>query len=175
MNLMRIRIKLIRFSEKVLSKLLGRYWDNVSYQNHIKTCMDPVFWKTHKTKKINPYFAKWGFRISMLENDYYEMSTGVKSDLYVPFFIWKLMIYSFLNRDAWRFAYSDKNVFSRLLNLQKENSEKGFAVPESVFWCSNGCFFEKDFVPSTKEKCVDFLQNVQEDLIIKPSVESLLS
>lgn len=172
MKWMKIRLKVLRLCQKILSALLGSYWDNVYYQEHIESCMDPVFFKKHKTKKINPYFAKWGVRVSMLENDYYEMSTGVKSDLYVPYVVWKVMIYSFLNRDAWRFAYADKNVFSRLLNFQSRNSTKGFAMPESVFSCSNGFFFEEGLVPSTKERCVDFLLNAREDFIIKPSVES---
>lgn len=132
--------------------------------------MCPEFpWKKYEKKK-NPYFKKWGFNVSQMVSEYYSRVSGIKADHYVTRAMAKLYIYPYLDRYDFVPAYMDKNTQKALLRLP----EDGFDVlmPDDVIYNSNGVFFRQNQKECTREEALDILTSYEEDLILKPSVDS---
>lgn len=145
------------------------YRDN--RKNFFKKVMDPSFpWKNYKGS--NPYFKKWGFDFPMYETEYYCQNTGVRSDLYLPISFYKRYVFPYLDHDSWHWGYADKNMFSRLLAIEEAQKHVDVMIPECVVCCDNGRYYKGNLIPSTQEEIIKVLCDVDEDLIIKPSVES---
>lgn len=139
----------------------------------IKKMMDPSFdWKKY-AHKYNPYFLKWGYKFPMYEFEYYAQNTGVKSDLYLPIRLYQKYIFNYLDHDMWHWGYADKNMFSRLLDIKEAQKHVDVLLPECVACCDNGRYF----INGAENSCcfddvVMAVMQTQEDLIIKPSIQS---
>lgn len=134
--------------------------------------MDPTFpWKQYMGIQ-NEYFAKWGLSVSNMECEYFAQCSGVKSDVYIPYYVWKYYIYPYLNKDSWRYPYSDKNMIQRILRLDRLSSVLDISLPESVVSNIGGQYYRNGVEPSNLRECVDALVKETEELIVKPSVES---
>lgn len=137
-----------------------------------KAMMDPAFpWQKYEGQ-INPYFLKWGFEIPMLESAYYSEVSGIKADHYVPMTLYFNYIYPYLNRDAWRWAYTDKNMFSRILDIRSAQQEIDVRMPETLVCCTNGRLFVGELKPAGEDEVLDLLEAYGGDVIIKPTVGS---
>ena len=150
--------------------------EELTYQNGIKSfkqkIMDPEFdWKPY-VKAINPYFEKHGFRYSMLDSEYYYQCNGIKSDLYLPLSFYTMFLYPYLNPERWRIAYTDKNMFSRFLNIKEAQKHIDIQMPECIVYCDNGCFYKPDDEPCDREEAINLILDCKEDMIIKPTLNS---
>lgn len=162
---------------KVVSPVVRRYKHKRllkdSYAHFRTKFMDPHYpWKRYM-KTRNAYFAKWGFDVSDMECIYFEKCSGIHSDIYIPFYIWKNYIYSYLNQDAKRFSYADKNMFQRLLQLDRLSSKLDITLPQTIVSNMCGIYYKNGDTAVTQEDCVAVLSQMDEDVIIKPTVESL--
>lgn len=143
-----------------------------SLQAFKKKIMDPKFDSSSCERNINPFFAKYGFKFSMLESEYYSICTGVKSDMYLPIMLYNKYIYPFLNPDAWRMGYCDKNMFTRLLNIKEAQKHIDILVPEYIVYCDNGRFFKPEDYLCSREEAIAIVCEYKEDFIIKPTLDS---
>lgn len=128
-----------------------------------------------KYRKNNPYYLKYGFKFPMYEFEYYAANSGVKSDLYLPDKFFKLYIIPYLNHIAWQSGYTNKNIMSRLLDIDEaQQNHIDVLVPECVTYCDNGRYFlfEKTYRPCMHDESVQAVLQSSGDLIIKPTVQS---
>lgn len=159
-----------RLVHAVRKKRIQKVIETSSYSHFRQKFMDPSFdWKKYKNTE-NEYFKKWGFKVSNMEAEYFSICSGVKSDLYLPFSIWKYYIYSYLNKDPWRYAYSDKNMFHRLLDINNKSSF--IKLPEVITYNMSGIYYNSEHNVITQDECVELILQYPEDLIIKPTVDS---
>lgn len=133
--------------------------------------MDPKFESAKYEKEINPYFEKYGFRISRLEAEYFGRCSGVKSDLYIPVGMWSRFIHPYLNRPQFRVAYQNKNLFHRFLDIADAQKYVDILEPETVAYNDNGRFYTAEKFCS-REEAISAVLNYGKDLIIKPTIES---
>ncbi len=132
--------------------------------------MAPQFpWKKY-VGKSNPYFKKWGFKVSQLDAEYYSRVSGVKADHYVTRSMAVHYIYPYLDRYDFVPAYMDKNIQNKLLQLP--DKELGVLTPEAVIYNSNGVLFKGNDEECTFDEALDILIDYGQELILKPSVET---
>ena len=132
--------------------------------------MCPDFeWKKY-VHKTNPYFKKWGFKVSQLDAEYYSRVSGIKADHYVTRSMAVHYIYPYLDRYDFVPAYMDKNNQKALLGIP--DNELRVMAPEDLVYNSNGVFFTGDGKECNRETALDVLVAYGNDLILKPSVES---
>lgn len=134
--------------------------------------MDPSFDGSKYEKKVNPYFAKYGFKFSQLESKYCSECTGVDSDLYIPVVLYNDYIYPYLNPDAWRLGYCDKNMFKRLIDIEDVRKHVDVLLPECIVCCDNGRFFLKGDILCSRQDAINAVLKSNDDFIIKPSLDS---
>lgn len=174
---------MITFIKEYLQSFLWKLYchtlpskEELTYQDGInsfkKKIMDPDFdWKPY-VKKINPYFEKYGFKYSMLDNEYYYQCNGIKSDLYIPLSFYKMFLYPYLNPERWRVSYTEKNMFSRFLNIKEAQKHIDIQMAECIVYCDNGCFYMPNDDPCNLEKAIELVMDYKEDMIIKPTLDS---
>lgn len=132
--------------------------------------MDKNFeWKKY-VKKKNPYFKKWGFRVSHLDAAYYSRVSGIVADHYVTRSMAVHYIYPYLDRYDFVPAYMDKNIQDRLLGLP--DVRLGILTTEHVVYNSNGIFFGPDGRECCREAALNILSAYKKAMILKPSIES---
>ena len=132
--------------------------------------MCPGFeWKKY-VHKTNPYFKKWGFKVSQLDAEYYSRVSGIKADHYVTRSMAVHYIYPYLDRYDFVPAYMDKNVQKTLLGIPDKSL--GVLAPEDVVYNSNGVFFTGTGKECEREDALTLLVAYGEEMILKPSVES---
>ena len=132
--------------------------------------MDPKFpWKKY-VKKNNPYFKRWGFKVSQLDAEYYSRVSGIKADYYVTRSMAVHFIYPYLDRYDFVPAYMDKNMQKALLGLPNANLD--VVMPENVISNSNGCFLDRLGIECSEEEAMEILINYGHDTILKPTVET---
>jgi len=145
----------------------GRFGDEVFR----KKSMDPSFEWQQYTDKYIPYFQKYGFNVSRVECEYFSKASGIISDYYITFTLWQYFIYPYLNRAEWRYAYTDKNMFERILDINRVQKEIDVNIPETIISNMNGILFVNGKI-SDFEDAVDAVVNHYSDMIIKPTVET---
>lgn len=145
---------------------------NVSLNKFKKQLMDPRFDSAPYENIDNEYFKQFGFRFSQLESEFYSQCTGVRSNLYIPIGLWDWFIYPYLNKNMWRVAYCDKNMFHRLLDINEAKQHIDIQMPECVIYCDNGRFFDGNDTYVGRERAIEILAEVNEDIIIKPTLDS---
>ena len=147
--------------------VLGSFGNEI-FKNII---MDPCFpWEKYAKGNI-PYFQQYGYNVPKIESEYYSLASGIKSDYYVPYTLWQYFIYPYLNRAEWRYAYSDKNMFDRILDINNLKNEIDVSTPETIVRNMNGLFYIQNRITDFKG-AVDAIVNYPNDMIIKPSVET---
>ena len=134
--------------------------------------MDPSFNYMPYLNKENPFFAKWGFKYNMIEAKFYSLSSGVDSNLYVPWSLWQYFIYPYLNRDSWRWPYTDKNMFRRILDFNKVKENVKVRMPETIICRINGVLYDSYENQVDFDKAYEILKGYKGDIIFKPSVET---
>lgn len=167
--------------KNIMSHLAFRLWKAVSpslserfqyfdTRMFLKNEMDPNFpWRKY-VGKVNPYFKKWGFKVSQLDAEYYSRVSGVKADHYVTRSMAVHYIYPYLDRYDFVPAYMDKNIQNRLLSLP--DTRLGVMAAEAVVYNSNGVFFNSKDEECDINEALEICKDYGEDLILKPSVET---
>lgn len=172
--LKKLKAKLANYRTLLKIAILGEkeYLYSHSLKNFKRRFMAPNFeWKKYKGK-INPYFAKWGFKFPLIESAYYSQASGIKANHYLPFTLYSRYIFSYLNRQAWFWGYADKNMFHRFLDIKQAQKEIDVQLPKCVGCCDNGrCFLENDR-PCSFEELLNTVVEYKNDLIVKPTIES---
>ena len=168
--------------KKIIEKLLWKALCNVSdrigavkgrFGDEIfrKKSMDPSFeWQQYADNYI-PYFKEFGFNVSRVECEYFSKASGIISDYYITYTLWQYFIYPYLNRAEWRYAYTDKNMFERILDINKVQKDIDVSLPETIVSNMNGILFVNGKI-SDLEHAVDAVVNNRHDMIIKPTVET---
>ena len=134
--------------------------------------MDKSFPYKKYLKEENPFFAKWGFHYSQVEGAYFAKCTGIQSDLYLTHSLWNRYIYPYLNRDSWRWPYTDKNMFYRILDMQNISKRLDISLPETVVCNCNGIMYDGLWNKIDLSLAVQKIMQCQEDLIVKPTWET---
>lgn len=128
-------------------------------------------WKKNRNKD-NPYFKKWGFKVSCLDAEYYSRVSGIKADYYVNRSMAVHYIYPYLCGFDFVTAYMDKNIQKRVLGLQPIDKELDVQGTKDIVTCSNGVFFDKDFSEISQQKALQVLLDYGRPMIVKPSLET---
>lgn len=169
-----LRKKIGDFSFKIWKRIAqpfedrSQYFDTYMFKNNE---MDPKFPAEHYEKTKNPYFAKWGFKVSDLDAAYYSKVSGIKADHYVTRAMAIHFIYPYLDRYAMLDAYMDKNFQKKALGLGEDNS-LGILFTEDIVYNSNGIFYDGDHNVIEESRALEILASYGEGMILKPSVES---
>lgn len=172
--------KIERLPERCLLKVLrilkqreasggGDFWSRY----FLEKIMDPNF-DTSKYKNIyNPYFSQWGFKLSVVEKEYYRQINGIESDLYIPSTLYYNYIQPFLNQNILRIGFVDKNMFDPTINFDYVGETHGIKFPQTIVYNICGCMMDgitRDSI--TKEQAAKLLIEYGKDFIIKPTRES---
>ena len=169
----RVRNKIGRMAFKVwkrLSPSLEERYQDFDTRMFFKNEMCRDFpWKQY-AGKTNPYFRKWGFKVSQLDAAYYSRVSGIEADHYVTRSMAVHYIYPYLDRYDFIPAYMDKNTQMRLLGLP--DLQLGVLVPEVVVSCANGVFCDGQGRELTRAEAVQALVDYGQDTIVKPAVDS---
>lgn len=137
-----------------------------------KNIMDPSYsWKDYTTV-VNPYFKKYGFRFSMLESEYYSQCSGIRSDLYIPVTLYDYYILPYLNNEAWRLGFADKNMCTRIIHVDDALKHIDVMFPKCIICCINGHYFIGNKTLCSFDDAVQTVLNYDKDMIIKPSIDS---
>lgn len=168
--------KITKILLRIVNKTTRQFYSyekGFGYDYFIRKKIDKSFDYKKYLKVENPFFAKYGFHYSQMEGEYFALCTGIHSDLYIPYSLWNEYIYPYLNRDTWRWAYTDKNMFYRLLDMENLKKRVDISLPQCELYNCNGIFFDgKTNERITKEHAVRMLLSCKENLIVKPTWES---
>lgn len=159
-----------RIWKKIAQPLDERYQE-FDTRMFLSNEMDPAFPAAEYEGKVNPYFAKWGFRVSMLDAAYYSRVSGIAADHYVSRSMAVHFIYPYLDRYEFLDAYMDKNMQKQLLGLSCDNPLGIRSTKDLVYNC-NGVFFNSSGKEITEEEALSILLSYGKDMIAKPSVET---
>ena len=169
----KFRKQTVTFLHKIATKavqieaeMLLRAGLDSTFINHV---MAPEFdYKPH-LKRINPYFAQWGFKFSMLEAEYFSTVNGKKSDLYIPttFFYQYLMPFLGISN-----KYADKNLFRKLLDVTSTKKKVDFRMPKQVVYNMAGVFYDTNDECITPEEAVKAVMQYPYDIIVKPTMRT---
>lgn len=161
---------------KVVNKTTRQFYSfekGFGYDYFIRKKIDKSFDYKKYLKIENPFFAKYGFHYSQMEGEYFALCSGIRSDYYVPYSLWNEYIYPYLNRDTWRWPYTDKNMFYRLLDIDNLSKRIDISLPECEVYNCNGVFYNgKTNVRISREQAVKMILSCKDNLIIKPTWES---
>lgn len=155
---------------KIFMPTLSEKYQNFDIRMLLNNEVSPKFpWKKY-VNKINPYFKKWGFKVSDLDAQYYSAVSGIKVDYYVTRSMAVHYIYPYLDRYDFVPAYMDKNVQKALLRLPDDGLN--ITAAEDVLINSNGVFYGADGNEMAKEDASSYMAALKIDMILKPSVET---
>lgn len=128
-------------------------------------------WQKYANKK-NPYFAKWGFKVSAVDAEYYSQVSGVKADHYVNRTMAVHFIYPYLGDYGFVPAYMDKNMQKSFVGLNKYDEELEVYGTYDIVCCMNGVFFNNDRREISRAEALEALAAYEEPMILKPSLET---
>lgn len=120
-------------------------------------------YRAHK-KELSAYFEKYGYKVSMMYNDYYSQLNGVISDQYVSMDVYYFYILPCLNKGTFESAYTDKNMYSALLGE--------FPQPKTIIKNMNGHWLNADSQEITIDEVCQILLMYNDEMIIKPTVDT---
>lgn len=161
---------------RMVSPSLQEHYQSFDTRMFLANEVCPQFpWKKY-VKKQNPYFKKWGFKVSQLDAEYYSRVSGIKADHYVTRSMAVHYIYPYLDRYDFLPAYMDKNAQKRMLGLATDahpnaNPLNILATEDIVYNC-NGIFFDAQHNEISRECALDTLVQYDKDMILKPSVDT---
>ncbi len=118
--------------------------------------------------KPQPFFKKYGFKVSEIFSALYEKAGGIHSEKYIPASIYFYYISPYLMNMNLTMAYVDKNSYWRLFPNVKQ--------PETIIQNINGKYYRlhpqtRALLMISSETAVETLQK-ENECIIKPSIES---
>ena len=120
-------------------------------------------WRSFKNE-ISPYYAKRGFKVSMVNAGYYSAKNGIVSDRYVSPDLYYMYVVPALNRMEFKKAYSDKSFYPVLF--------KGVRQPEIVVYYASGRYYDSCCKQILFEDAVRLCEDEAGRLIVKPSIET---
>ena len=115
-------------------------------------------------KEISPYFAKHGFKVSMIYDEYFTKMNGMSSDKYSSMDLYYFYILPCLNRREFSRAYADKTIYNELF--------KGVPQPTPIVKNRNGLFFDVEGFPISKDDARKLIAAYGKEAIIKPTIET---
>lgn len=155
---------------RVFSPTLAERYQHFDTRMFLANEMSKDFeWRKY-VKKQNPYFKKWGFKVSQLDAEYYSRVSGIKADYYVTRSMAVHYIYPYLDRYDFVPAYMDKNMQKRILGLP--DTRINVLMPEVVIGNSNNVYYDGLGRELTREEALDILASYGGDMILKPTVDS---
>lgn len=132
--------------------------------NHTTPARDEFDYRVHK-KEYSPYYAKYGFQVSMAYADYYShMFCPEYSDKYMSADVYYFHVIPCLNRFDFMEAYMDKNYLERVF--------PGFNKPKLIIKNTNGHYFTPYDKEITAKDAVQLVLDYNKECIAKPSVET---
>ena len=163
----------IRILEKVVEtclltegKIILRRGRLEGFFDHV---MAPDFDYKPYIRHINPYFAKWGFKFTMVEAEYNARLSGVKSDLYIPYTFFTHYLIPFLNGDG---KYVDKNLFRKFLGNSIPRKKVPFTMAEQVVYNMQGIFYDGNDECISIDEAVSLIMGYEKDIIVKPTLST---
>ncbi|MBO4822409.1 MAG: hypothetical protein J5548_13215 [Prevotella sp.] len=147
-------------------KILLRQGRLEEFVNHV---MDPEFDYKPYLKQVNPYYARHGFKFSMVEAEYNSRLSGVKSDLYISNTFFRHYLVPFLNGDG---KNVDKNMFRKLLGNGNPRKKVAFTMAEQVTYNMNGVFYDGNDDCISPDEAVRLVMAYDKDLIVKPTLNT---
>ena len=126
--------------------------------------MSPDFDVADSRKKVSSYFAKYGFRVSMMYPSYFARINGIESERYFSPEVYYSYVVPSLNCMQMRQVYTDKNFYS---NLFYDVSQPSALVRKMGRWYydESGKLISEDAAKQIVLSCAD-------RLIVKPTIES---
>lgn len=85
--------------------------DNIRIEGHL---LPPGESLDRFSSKNQPYFKKYGFKVSQVFCELYSRANGIESDKYIPASLYFYYISPFLMNMNLSMAYADKNMYCRL-------------------------------------------------------------
>lgn len=133
--------------------------------NYFKSHVMPESFDWRKNHKVlSPYYAQYGFSVSMMYNDFYSYYSGIESDRYASMDLIFFYILPSLIRNNMIPAYRDKNLFLDILH--------GVPQPKTVIGNRNGIFFGGDGKHISKSEAIIRCLEYPSECIIKPSINT---
>jgi len=148
-------MKFTKYLYQSLEKTLGQ---DHFFQNDLPIEFDLTSYEPHTVE----YFKKYGFKISSVYKDVFEMINGIRSEKYIPPELYLFYIVPFLNNTEMTSAYVDKNAYSFLFPQERQ--------PYTVVKKSNGLFFDARDVSLNFQESIEVLANCKECCIAKPTL-----
>lgn len=136
-------------------------WGFMYFKEHV---MPPEFDYRAKRKEISPYFAKYGFKVSMMYGDFFSRFNGIESDHYPSMDLVYFYMMPCLCRHDFMWAYCDKNLFSEFFHDVPQ--------PETVIKCWNGIFYDDCRHQIDRKTAAQLCLREEGNCIIKPTVET---
>jgi len=137
------------------------YFGDQYFKNHV---MPPDFdYRAHK-KELSPYFAKYGFKVSMMYSDFFSRFSGIQSDRYPSMDLVYMYMMPCLCRHDFMWAYVDKNLFS--VYFRDVNQ------PETVIKCWNGIYYDDEGRQIDRSTAEMLALREKKCCIIKPTVQT---
>ena len=131
-----------------------------------KNIMAPEFDYKPFIHRINPYYAQWGFKFSMVEAEYFSLMSGVKSDIFIPGTLFFHYLIPFLGGTK---KYVDKNLTRKFLGAKSLCKKVDFRMANQVVYNSQGMFYNGNDECITLEEALDAVMAYPEDIITKPT------
>lgn len=136
-------------------------WGNWYFCEHV---MPAEFNHRARKKELSPYYAKYGFQVSMMYDDFYSHFSGIHSDRYASMDLVYQYMFPALCRVDFMNAYTDKNFFSYIY--------PDVTQPQTVVKRRNGIFFNAKDRQISYDEAKQIALNVDGSCIIKPTVET---
>lgn len=145
--------------DKFINSIGETTWGKMYFCDHI--IGDDYDYHAQK-KVLSPYFAQFGFKVSMMYADFYSKFSGVKSDRYLSPDLYHFYVEPCLNRLEFVAAYEDKNFYSTLFYDVRQ--------PDVVVKCMGGHYYDSVGKHLDEKTSVDLIVKEDNELIIKPTV-----
>ena len=126
--------------------------------------MPPDFDVADSRKKVSSYFAKYGFRVSMMYPSYFARINGVESERYFSPEVYFSYVVPALNCMQMRPVYTDKNFYS---NLFYDVSQPHALIKKMGRW-----YYDENGKLISEEDAKQIVLSCADRLIVKPTIES---
>lgn len=155
-------IKGVLIMAKFINSIVERHWGMEYFKEHV---MAPEYDISRKKNEYSEFYAKHGFKVSLMYGDFFSKYSGIESDRYPSMDLIYFYMMPCLCRHDFMWAYVDKNLFSEFFH--------DVSQPETVVKCWNGIFYDSERKQISKQNAVDITIGEKCDLIIKPTVETM--
>lgn len=155
---------------RLKKQYLGEWLEIISICR--KMPMKGVSLTKEQKHKIQAYWGNaYGKKIPTIWHRKYYSHSEKFDEKFFPEVFYTTKLEPSLNNDNVAKVLSDKNMIE-LLFAKVLDSAKGIKVPETLFGCSNGFYFDKYRNPICKDVIGKELESISGEFIIKPTIES---